>query len=119
MAVLDSLEAAPHSVRSGWPMRVKRGNAGGAVEQREGSALAGRRVEDLEAAAGKEDDERGRRKKRARGGRLARRPHDGCHLPVRWSDHGGTTTPSTPAGGLLLRPLHRPERHPATARRPP
>jgi hypothetical protein len=38
-------------------MRVKRGNAGGGVEQREGSALAGRRVEDLKAAADKEEDE--------------------------------------------------------------
>jgi hypothetical protein len=73
------------------------------------SVLAGRRVEDLEVAAGKEDDERGRRRKRARGGRLARRPRDGCRLPVRWSNHGATTTASAPAGGLLLRPLPRPD----------
>ena len=57
VAVLASLEAAQHSVRPGWAVRVERGDAGGAVEQREGRALAGRRVADLEAAVGMEDDE--------------------------------------------------------------
>jgi hypothetical protein len=57
VAVVGSVEAAQHSVRPGWAVRVKSGDAGGAVEQREGRALAGRRVADLEAAVGMEDDE--------------------------------------------------------------
>ena len=57
VAVLGSLEAAQHPVRPGRAVRVKRGDAGGAVEQRERRALAGRRVADLEAAVGMEDDE--------------------------------------------------------------
>jgi hypothetical protein len=57
VAVLVSLEAAQHSVRPGWAVRVKRRDVVGAVEQLEGRALAGRRVADLEAAVGMEDDE--------------------------------------------------------------
>ena len=57
VAVPGSLEAAQHPVRPGRAVTVERGDAGGAVEQREGRALAGRRVADLEAAVLMEDDE--------------------------------------------------------------
>jgi hypothetical protein len=57
VAVLGSLEAAEHTVRPGRDVRVKRGDAIGAVEKSEWRALAGRRVADLEAAVGEEDEE--------------------------------------------------------------
>jgi hypothetical protein len=84
VAVLGSLEAAQHSVRPGWAVRVKRGDAGSAVEQREGRALASRRVADLEAAVGTEDDEAVARSEHVEvvlgAAGPARRPSDGAPL---------------------------------------